>query len=183
MWGNPGSVHVSEVSRNTLLFSFQDKRKGLQIFKDSPWCVKGHLMNLKQWEKNMVISKINHNLMEIWIQFHGVPLESMDKETAEQLGHGWRECKNEKAMCSWNPQKAKYEPGLGVTQAKPVFSKGVKMNKEEHSEWFVEEEPVRGDENFNQESGDKPTGSSMVGGRYGRGQDLVRETFSGMKGA
>ncbi|RYQ98245.1 hypothetical protein Ahy_B08g094302 isoform A [Arachis hypogaea] len=67
--------------------SLRDQRRGVQILKGGPWCVKGHLLNLQLWGQNAAIYEVSHEFMEFWVQIHGVPLEYMERETAETIGN------------------------------------------------------------------------------------------------
>ncbi|RYR08078.1 hypothetical protein Ahy_B05g075626 [Arachis hypogaea] len=87
IWGNPEDIFISEVGKNKLLVSFRDQRRGVQILKGGPWCVKGHLLNLQLWGQNAAIYEVSHEFMEFWVQIRGVPLEYMERETAETIGN------------------------------------------------------------------------------------------------
>ncbi|RYR07117.1 hypothetical protein Ahy_B05g074435 [Arachis hypogaea] len=86
MWENPEGVFISEVSKNKILISFKNQRKGLQILKNGSWSFRGQLLNLKVWTQNMAIEEVEHNFIEFWVQIHGLPLEFINKETAKKIG-------------------------------------------------------------------------------------------------
>ncbi|RYR32887.1 hypothetical protein Ahy_A10g047413 [Arachis hypogaea] len=86
MWGNPQGVAVTDIGRKKILFSFKDRKKGLQIIQNGPWNVKGNMINLRLWREGESVFEVDHDFMEFWIQVHGIPLEFMEKETARLIG-------------------------------------------------------------------------------------------------
>ncbi|RYR44283.1 hypothetical protein Ahy_A08g040637 [Arachis hypogaea] len=86
MWGNPQGVAVTDIGRKKILFSFKDRKKGLQIIQNGPWNVKGNMINLRLWKEGESVFEVDHDFMKFWIQVHGIPLEFMEKETARLIG-------------------------------------------------------------------------------------------------
>ncbi|KAL4380483.1 hypothetical protein AHAS_Ahas04G0038000 [Arachis hypogaea] len=85
MWDNPEGVAVDEVDINRMLFSFKDKRRGLQVLRGGPWCIKGFLLNLKLWSNSKTIHEVKHDHMEFWVQAHGVSLEHLNRDVAKLI--------------------------------------------------------------------------------------------------
>ncbi|MED6222911.1 hypothetical protein PIB30_069016, partial [Stylosanthes scabra] len=50
IWGNPNGISILEAGRKKIIASFKEEGRGIQILKNSPWCIKGyrsgHNMNL-----------------------------------------------------------------------------------------------------------------------------------------
>ncbi|RYR41921.1 hypothetical protein Ahy_A08g038353 [Arachis hypogaea] len=69
-----------------MLFSFKDKKSGLQIIQNGPWNVRKNLVNLRLWMEGESVFEIDHDFMEFWIQVHGIPLDHMNKETRIFIG-------------------------------------------------------------------------------------------------
>ncbi|QHO06028.1 uncharacterized protein DS421_14g451100 [Arachis hypogaea] len=90
MWDNPEGVAVDEVGINRMLFSFKDKRRGLQVLRGGPWCIKGFLLNLKLWSNSKTIHEVKHDHMEFWVQAHGVSLEHLNRDVAKLIGSAMR---------------------------------------------------------------------------------------------
>ncbi|RYR12840.1 hypothetical protein Ahy_B04g070161 isoform B [Arachis hypogaea] len=87
MWGNPQGVAITEISLKKMLFSFKDRRKGLQILQNSPWNMRGNLINFILWTERESVFEVDHDIMEFWIQVHGLSLDYMHKEAALQIGN------------------------------------------------------------------------------------------------
>ncbi|XP_072087137.1 uncharacterized protein [Arachis hypogaea] len=87
IWGNPPGVAVTEIGLKKLLFSFKDRKKGLQILQNGPWNVRGNLINLRLWTEGESVFEVNHDFMEFWVQVHGIPVDYMSKETAIHIGN------------------------------------------------------------------------------------------------
>ncbi|XP_072058121.1 uncharacterized protein [Arachis hypogaea] len=86
MWGNPQGVAVTDIGWKKMLFSFKDRKKGLQIIQNGPWNVKGNMVNLRLWREGESVFEVDHDFMEFWIQVHGIPHDFMDKETGILIG-------------------------------------------------------------------------------------------------
>ncbi|RYR58629.1 hypothetical protein Ahy_A05g024490 [Arachis hypogaea] len=69
-----------------MLFSFKDRKKGLQIMQNGPWNVRGNMVNLRLWWKGESVFEVDYDFMEFWIQIHGIPHDFMDKETGVRIG-------------------------------------------------------------------------------------------------
>ncbi|RYR56981.1 hypothetical protein Ahy_A05g022721 isoform B [Arachis hypogaea] len=87
MWGNPPGVAVTEIGSKKILFSFKDRKKGLQILQNGPWNVRGNLINLRLWTEGESVFEVNHDFMEFWVQVHRIPVDYMSKETTIHIGN------------------------------------------------------------------------------------------------
>ncbi|RYQ82931.1 hypothetical protein Ahy_B10g101521 [Arachis hypogaea] len=86
MWENPQGVAVTDIGWKKMLFSFKDRKKGLQIMQNGPWSVKENMVNLRLWREGEFVFEVDHNYMEFWIQVHGIPHDFMEKETCILIG-------------------------------------------------------------------------------------------------
>ncbi|RYR34021.1 hypothetical protein Ahy_A10g048734 [Arachis hypogaea] len=80
MWKNPQGVAVTDLGSKKMLFSFKDRRRGLQIMQNGPWNIRE---NMREGES---MFEVDHDFMEFWIQIHGIPHDFMDKETSILIG-------------------------------------------------------------------------------------------------
>ncbi|RYR30521.1 uncharacterized protein [Arachis hypogaea] len=69
-----------------MLFSFKDRKRGLQMIQNGPWNVRENLVNLRLWMEGESVFEVDHDFMEFWIQVHGIPLDHMNKETGILIG-------------------------------------------------------------------------------------------------
>ncbi|RYQ79888.1 hypothetical protein Ahy_Scaffold1g106660 isoform A [Arachis hypogaea] len=86
IWGNPQDVAITDIGSKKLLFSFKERKKGLQIMQNGPWNVKGNMVNLRLWREGESVFEVDHDFMEFWIQVHGIPHDLMEKETGIVIG-------------------------------------------------------------------------------------------------
>jgi hypothetical protein len=86
VWNPRYDFEVSVVDNNKFVFMFQhevDKRK---IFEFRPWTVKGHLLILKECQPHLSVSEIEFESTELWIQIHGLPLDSILDSNVKRIG-------------------------------------------------------------------------------------------------
>ncbi|RYR71937.1 hypothetical protein Ahy_A02g006147 [Arachis hypogaea] len=86
MWKNSQEVAVTDIGSKKLLFSFKDRKTGLQIMQNGPLNVKGNMVNLRLWREGESVFEVDHDFMEFWIQVHGIPHDLMEKETGIVIG-------------------------------------------------------------------------------------------------
>ncbi|MED6217874.1 hypothetical protein PIB30_021671 [Stylosanthes scabra] len=67
IWGNPIGVSILEAGKNGIIVSFKDRRRGIQVLKNSPWYVKRQLLNLQQWSQHEAILEVKLDRMGIWV--------------------------------------------------------------------------------------------------------------------
>ncbi|XP_072071989.1 uncharacterized protein [Arachis hypogaea] len=86
MWENHQDVAIIDIGWKKMLFSFKDRKKGLQNIQNGPWNVKGNMVNLRLWREGESVFEVDHDFMEFFIQAHGIPHDLMDKETGILIG-------------------------------------------------------------------------------------------------
>ncbi|RYR08134.1 hypothetical protein Ahy_B05g075686 [Arachis hypogaea] len=86
MWDNPQSVAVTDIGSKKMLFSFKDRKIGLQIMQNEPWNVRENMVNLRLWREGESVFEVDHDFIEFWIQIHGIPHNLMDRETGTLIG-------------------------------------------------------------------------------------------------
>ncbi|RYR73042.1 hypothetical protein Ahy_A02g007313 [Arachis hypogaea] len=64
MCKNPQGVVVTDIGQKKLLFSFKDRKRGLQIIQNGPWNVKENLVNLKLWMEGESVFELDHDFIE-----------------------------------------------------------------------------------------------------------------------
>ncbi|RYR00403.1 hypothetical protein Ahy_B07g088525 [Arachis hypogaea] len=83
MWGNLQGVAVTDIGWTKMLFSFKDRKKGMD-----------HEVSKKIWlisdyggrAEGESVFEVDHDYMEFWIQVHGIPHDFMEKETGILIG-------------------------------------------------------------------------------------------------
>ncbi|MED6174238.1 hypothetical protein PIB30_067207 [Stylosanthes scabra] len=94
MWGNPSGTAINDAGKNRFSVSFQEMEKGLHVLNNGLWNIKGSLLNLQKWNQDESIFEVNHNILEIWVQVHGIPEANLNEETTTRIGRkmgsSWR---------------------------------------------------------------------------------------------
>lgn len=85
-WPISDEVEILEMARNVFIFQFSDQRDYFKILKGRPWAFQSNLLNLQQWEEDMIYQEVQFDLCPIWVQFHGLPFCFLYKENAVKLG-------------------------------------------------------------------------------------------------
>ncbi|MED6208431.1 hypothetical protein PIB30_045004 [Stylosanthes scabra] len=64
IWDHPKGVIITDVGRNSVLISFQDRSKGFRLWRGGPWSIRGHLVNRQMCSGNKSLLEIDHKYME-----------------------------------------------------------------------------------------------------------------------
>lgn len=91
-WARYGSVRIAEVDECTLSFIFENKRDRDQIMDMSPWSVQGHCLNLRVCRANMCIEDLVFTTMQMWLQIHGLSLDTINEDNAQRMGNSLDRC-------------------------------------------------------------------------------------------
>ena len=59
------------------MFNFSEEDTPKRIMEKGPWNVMGHLLSLQWWCPWYSISAMTFNLINFWVQVHGIPLEAL----------------------------------------------------------------------------------------------------------
>ncbi|RYR37124.1 hypothetical protein Ahy_A09g042058 [Arachis hypogaea] len=86
IWENSEGVAISEVGRNKVLVSFTDASKGVQIRKGGLWSIRENLLNLQTWNDRQLVYDVDHKIMKLWVQIHGLPLHYITTKSTEIIG-------------------------------------------------------------------------------------------------
>lgn len=85
-WARFGHVKKKDVEDNTMAFEFETDRVREQILDLSPWSVKGHYLNLRIKNASMSMDEVQVDILEIWIQVHGLSLDVYNEANARHIG-------------------------------------------------------------------------------------------------
>ncbi|KAI9122652.1 hypothetical protein K1719_006492 [Acacia pycnantha] len=87
-WGIDRNMEVHEMpDNNALLFQFTSQFDYIKILKGHPWSILGALLNLQHWDDFIVIQEVDFGWCPFWIQFHGLPHNTLDDDNAITLGN------------------------------------------------------------------------------------------------
>ncbi|KAJ1389811.1 Zinc finger, CCHC-type [Sesbania bispinosa] len=117
-WNLSIEVHATDMGSNLFLFTFMHKKDAKDVLDRGPW-VKV-LIDIKKtpssgcWVPRKGVPKS-------WIPFRYEKLQGLCFNCGI-LGHEQKDCKEEKAMESFNSSIPKFGPKLGVPPAKPVIT-------------------------------------------------------------
>ncbi|KAK4282357.1 hypothetical protein QN277_013744 [Acacia crassicarpa] len=87
-WQVEDGVEILDMDRSSFIFLFRFNRDEdfFRILRGRPWNILGHLLNLQEWEDDMVLQEVSFDSAPFWVQFHGLPVEVFDSENAKTLG-------------------------------------------------------------------------------------------------
>ena len=85
-WGEPDSMSIADLGPNTFMFTFTEEDTPKRIMEESPWNVMGHLLSLQWWSPWCSITEVSYDLVDFWVQAHGVPLEALSSRAATRIG-------------------------------------------------------------------------------------------------
>ncbi|KAI9119917.1 hypothetical protein K1719_009306 [Acacia pycnantha] len=87
-WGIDRNMEVHEMpDNNAFLFRFTSQSDYIKILKGLPWSILGALLNLQHWDEFTVIQEVDFGWCPFWIQFHGLPHNTLDDDNAITLGN------------------------------------------------------------------------------------------------
>ena len=85
-WGEPDMMTMTDLGRNTFMFNFTKDATPKRIMEESPWNVMGHLLSLQWWSPWCSITEVSYDMVEFWVQAHGMPLEALSSWVATRIG-------------------------------------------------------------------------------------------------
>ncbi|KAK4267450.1 hypothetical protein QN277_024229 [Acacia crassicarpa] len=87
-WQVEDGVDILDLDRNNFifLFRFNNAEDYFRILRGRPWNILGHLLNLQEWEDDMVIEEVSFDSAPFWVQFHGLLMDVFDSVNAKILG-------------------------------------------------------------------------------------------------
>ena len=84
-WGEPTTMTCTDIGPNTFMFNFTEDDTPRKIMEESPWNVMGHLLSLQWWSPWCSINEVSYDLVNFWVQAHGVPLEALSSRAATRI--------------------------------------------------------------------------------------------------
>lgn len=85
-WARFGNVKMKELDDKTMAFEFDTDRDREQILDLSPWSVQGHCLNLRLRDSGMRMEDVHFDILDIWLQLHGLSLGVCNEANARQIG-------------------------------------------------------------------------------------------------
>ena len=67
------------------MFKFASEGDRRRILELGPWNIEGYPLILKHWNQNQTAEDVDFSSLHIWVQIHGLPIEYMSKENAEDI--------------------------------------------------------------------------------------------------
>ncbi|XP_050263948.1 uncharacterized protein LOC126708186 [Quercus robur] len=85
-WRTSKGVQIVDLKENIFVFKFACEGDKKRILELGPWNIEGFPLILKQWHQNMSVDDLDFSSIPLWVQIHGLPIEYMSKENAEEIG-------------------------------------------------------------------------------------------------
>ncbi|XP_030955941.1 uncharacterized protein LOC115978054 [Quercus lobata] len=86
VWRTSKGVQIVDLKENIFVFKFACEGDKKRILELGPWNIEGFPLILKQWHQNMSVDDLDFSSIPLWVQIHGLPIEYMSKENAEEIG-------------------------------------------------------------------------------------------------
>ncbi|CAL5436620.1 unnamed protein product [Camellia sinensis] len=77
---------ISEIEKNTSMFSFEDRSDWIEVLLNAPWTVEGGLLILSPWGSGKVLPEFHFSCSPFWVQVHGLPIDYLTKENGVKIG-------------------------------------------------------------------------------------------------
>ncbi|KAI9110652.1 hypothetical protein K1719_018518 [Acacia pycnantha] len=123
-WGIDRNMEVHEMpDNNAFLFRFTLQSDYIKILKGRPWSILGALLNLQHWDEFTVIQEVDFGWCPFWIQFHGLPHNTLDDDNAITLGNAvgrvmMYESPQDGGLDDEDAADNRVGPGLGTSHVK-----------------------------------------------------------------
>lgn len=85
-WNLRKTVHISDLSNNMYMFSFEDGVDCNRVLQGRPWMLLGHLLQLQFWHSFLPLHDVQWILSPFWVQMHGIPIEGLSVKNGQLLG-------------------------------------------------------------------------------------------------
>ncbi|XP_030970768.1 uncharacterized protein LOC115991172 [Quercus lobata] len=86
VWRTSKGVQIVDLKENIFVFKFACEGDKKRILELGPWNIEGFPLILKQWHQNMSVDDLDFSSIPLWVQIHGLHIEYMSKENAEEIG-------------------------------------------------------------------------------------------------
>lgn len=86
LWRAEKGFVVKDLGDNKASITFQDDVELERVISNGPWSYDKFLVVLQRVEDDTPLTAMNLNLAVFWVQIHRLPLRSMKREIAQQIG-------------------------------------------------------------------------------------------------
>lgn len=91
-WATFGAVKMSDLEGGVMAFDFTNDSDRDRVLDMSPWAIYGHCLNLQVCQLNHCISEVDFGEMQIWVQIHGLSLDMLNIDNANQVASCLGKC-------------------------------------------------------------------------------------------
>lgn len=85
-WAKYGGVRVQELSGEVILFEFTNAKDMNDALDLSPWAIHGNCLSLQKWRKEIKIQEVKFQIVQFWVQIHGLELDKFSTQNARKMG-------------------------------------------------------------------------------------------------
>ena len=68
-----------------MIFVFETENDVERVLMNEPWCFDKHLVLFQRYVSGQPIRQLQFNLVPLWLQFHGLPIDHLTDETAVMI--------------------------------------------------------------------------------------------------
>ncbi|KAL2248663.1 UNVERIFIED_CONTAM: hypothetical protein Sindi_2340000, partial [Sesamum indicum] len=84
----PLLIDVTVTSNGFFFFRFKTTVAMEEIIEGGPWLFQGQPIVLRKWEPGMVMRKLKHTQVPMWVQFQNLPMELWTNEGLSMVASG-----------------------------------------------------------------------------------------------
>ncbi|KAF8369466.1 hypothetical protein HHK36_032518 [Tetracentron sinense] len=85
-WRSKSNITTLDLSKDMVLFMFDEVSDLNKVLANSPWAFNGHLLALQKWKEDTSVSEFVFDSISIWTQIHDLPLDWITRRIGMQLG-------------------------------------------------------------------------------------------------
>lgn len=85
-WNLGPNVDIKVIDTNLVTASFVRPTNRTRILNNSPWTIKGSILNLQIWNPSLPLDEIDFTCVPLWVQIHHLPPNRMNLLNVQKLG-------------------------------------------------------------------------------------------------
>ncbi|KAE9465719.1 hypothetical protein C3L33_02375, partial [Rhododendron williamsianum] len=86
VWGNPKDFRVLAIGDGIFQFIFPSELDATRVLRGKPWFFNNHFLILERWKPNIPPKNYCYDIIPIWVQAWGIPLQFLSKDVGVKLG-------------------------------------------------------------------------------------------------
>lgn len=85
-WNLGPNVSFKALGQNMVTYIFKNSKDRQRIENVGPWSIKGHLLNLQQWDPSLSLNEVDFSVCKVWVQIHNSPPNRLNTKNLQRIG-------------------------------------------------------------------------------------------------